>query len=95
MVKFIDETVLKLEKVDTVNFGNTISICQHKAKVLNIGCKQVLMIDKNSKEIIKEFNSATEAAKYINKTVGSVSGTCRGLYKTCGGYIFKYKNNLK
>ena len=42
--------------------------------------------------IIKEFDSARNAGKYLNmKSPGNVTLCCRGKLKTCYGYRWKYK----
>lgn len=42
-------------------------------------------------ELIKEFSSITEAAKYLNtKNVGSISNALHGRQKKSGGYIWKF-----
>ena len=42
--------------------------------------------------IIKEFDSATNAGKYLNmKNPGNDTLCCRGKLKTCYGYRWKYK----
>jgi hypothetical protein len=43
--------------------------------------------------IIKEWNSVTEAFKSLNKTngMGNIHLCCKGKYKTAHGYKWKYK----
>lgn len=46
-------------------------------------------------KIVREYESATSAAKILNKTQGSarqILQTCRGVYKTMFGYKWKFKN---
>lgn len=63
--------------------------------------KGVLMIDKNSDEILASFPSTREAARYLIqlKSLASknesgysthISEVCRGKRKTCQGYKWKY-----
>ena len=54
--------------------------------------KQVLMLDKTTKQILKEFKSVTEAAASINRSQPSLSDALNGKSKTSGGYIWKFKN---
>jgi hypothetical protein len=39
---------------------------------------------------IKEFDSATNAAKEINALSCNVTRTCQGIAKSCKGYLFEY-----
>jgi len=56
--------------------------------------KSVAMIDKNTNEIIKIFNSVTEASNYLNKKSGCsfISQVCNGKKKTAYGYKWEYIN---
>ena len=54
--------------------------------------KPVLQIDKNTKNIINEYNSISEAASAINGHIGNICSVCNGTRKTANGYIWKYKN---
>ena len=42
--------------------------------------------------MIKEFESAIQASQELNLFIQNITSTCRGERKTCGGFIFKYKN---
>ena len=43
--------------------------------------------------LVKEFNTINEAKIFINhKNTGSISNCLRGIYKTSGGFIWKFKN---
>lgn len=53
--------------------------------------KPVLMLDKYTNEVIKEFNSTTEAEQYLNAKGHHISCCCSGKRKTAYGYIWKYK----
>ena len=55
-------------------------------------CKTpVLMLDKFTEEILKEFGSVTEAAYFIGVKQGTLSGCLTGRAKTSGGYKWRYK----
>ena len=41
--------------------------------------------------LLNEFVSASEAARQTGLHAQNISGVCRGLKKTCGGYKWKYK----
>lgn len=53
--------------------------------------KTVLMIDKNTNEILREFNSTTEAELSLNAKGHHVSCCCNSKRKTAYGYKWKYK----
>jgi hypothetical protein len=49
------------------------------------------MIDKNTNEILKEFNSTTEAETFLNAKGHHVSCCCNHKRKTAYGYKWRYK----
>ena len=53
-------------------------------------CKKVIQINKDTKEIIKIYNSIIEASKELKINRTGISNCCSGRYKTSGGYIWKY-----
>lgn len=70
---------------DGMSFGNQTSFDGQHAK-------KVIAIDKFG-SYHKEFNSAKEAAAYINKH--NISSALKGLTKKAGGYIWIYKDVYK
>ena len=74
-----------------VNFGN------HKIKVSNTQknrkdlSKPIIQIDLEG-NIINQYPSIKEAARYNNLFHSNISKVLLGKNKTCGGYIWKYKN---
>lgn len=54
--------------------------------------KSVLMLDKNTYKILKEFNSVTEAAAFIKVKQPTLSGCLLGHSQTSGGFRWKYKS---
>ena len=57
--------------------------------------KRAIMLDKNTLEIIKIFDSITAATNFLNKNqkAGSaISQVCKGNRKTAYGYKWKYEN---
>ena len=59
---------------------------------INQQVKPILMCDKNTGEILKEFISTEEAARFLGKDRGANIASCaRGKGKTAYGYIWKYK----
>jgi group I intron endonuclease len=61
-------------------------------KISKSRSKQVIQLDKNN-QIINTFLSVKEASKYIKVHEINMRLHIGGKYKTCRGYIFKYKNN--
>lgn len=53
----------------------------------------VLQFDVNGK-FIAEYESATLAAKTVGTSQSGITKCCQGHYKTCMGYVFKYKNKV-
>ena len=62
------------------------------------------MLDKHTKQVIKNFSSTREAARFLinkkglkpcneNGYSGHISEVCRGKRKSCLGYSWKYENN--
>ena len=52
--------------------------------------RKVLQLNKNTDELIKEWNSAKEAAETIGCDVSNIRTVCRGKQKTAKGYKWKY-----
>ena len=52
--------------------------------------RKVAQIDKNSNEIIKIWDSLTEASKEINIDVATIQNVCAQRKRTAGGFIWKY-----
>jgi hypothetical protein len=48
-----------------------------------------------SNEFVNEWESATEAAKKMNTSQGSISRTCRGERQKCHGYKWMYKEDYE
>lgn len=72
------------------NYGKSPSK-EQKDKIVMSLSKTVLMIDKNTNEILREFNSTTEAELSLNAKGHHVSCCCNSKRKTAYGYKWKYK----
>lgn len=70
---------------------NTHRTKEYKQRISKALSKPVLMLDKNIGDIIREFNSTTEAEKYLNAKGHHISCCCRNKRKTAYGYKWKYK----
>lgn len=53
--------------------------------------KPVLMIDKTTGNVIKEFESVREAGRQMKTSSSGISAVCLGKQKTAAGYIWKHK----
>lgn len=51
--------------------------------------KKVLQFNKNE-ELIKKWESLGKAHKFTKISYGSIVRCCEGIYKTAGGYIWRY-----
>ena len=54
--------------------------------------KEVVQIKDD--EIISEFESVSDAARKTNIIRSSITYCCKGKFKSAGGFIWKYKNNI-
>lgn len=58
-------------------------------------CRAVLKIDLNTKEIISEYSSISEATRENNmKTSSNIRAVCKGLRNHAGGYGWKYREEV-
>jgi len=55
--------------------------------------KKVLQYDLSG-NLIKEWSSLSELGSKLNINKSNVANCCRGIAKTCVGYIWKYANNI-
>lgn len=53
--------------------------------------KPIYKLDKNN-NVLKEYNSISEASQKENLNLNAISHCLTGRSKTCGGFIWKYKN---
>ena len=66
---------------------NTIHAYKNKLSKIQ---KEVVQLDKNN-NIICIYNSIREAERLCNLDGSTISKVCKGKNKTCGGYIWRYK----
>ena len=60
----------------------------------NVHGRPVIQYDKNGKKIA-EYNTCTEAAKAVGVFRNNISIAAKGRIPSAGGYIWKYKDQLK
>ena len=61
----------------------------HKGKIY-ANTKPILQFSKNG-ELIAEYSSIHEASRQTGCNASHICSCCKGKYKSCGGYIWKYK----
>jgi hypothetical protein len=77
----------------TDNKATNLEWCDRRYNVRYSQAKSVLMIDKETKQVLKEFNSIIDAEKYFKaKSRGSITKCCQYKSKYAYGYIWRYKN---
>ena len=64
---------------------------RNKPQTLSVRARGVIQYDKNGKEI-QHFVSLTDASEKTGILHTSISACCRGLYKTSGGFSWKYSD---
>lgn len=60
----------------------------------NKGNKPIYQINKDTNEILRTWNSLTEAARFFNISISSISKCCRKRTVTCGGYKWSYVDEV-
>lgn len=96
--KIVQQTGLNVETVRSYLNKNNINHEDIRIRA-NQAIKQaksipVLQFDKNG-NFIQEWSSAKEAGKQLNLNDRNIRSVCSGLRKTCGNYIWKYKEKNK
>ena len=87
----------EINHIDEDKTNNKISNLEWCSRIYNVNygnrtlktTKKVKQYDLN-KNYIKTWNSMSEAAQKLKIHVSGISGCCKGINKTCGGYIWKY-----
>lgn len=68
---------------------------EHKKKISETRQrKTVFQIDKNTNVVIAEFPSTKEIQRQLGFNSANISMCCNGKKKTCGGFIWKYKESV-
>lgn len=80
-------------KISLAHRGKIISN-YHAARISESNSKPVLQIDPDTEEIINEFSSSRDAARYFGCDPSSISGAIRGKTKTCQSFIWKLKSEV-
>jgi hypothetical protein len=57
-------------------------------------CKRVEAVNITTGIVEHEFRSAVEAGKFLNRTPATVANACRGLKKSCAGYLVRYVEDV-
>lgn len=53
--------------------------------------KEIIQIDTTTNKVLNTYYSTSSAAKAVNGNRTNISRTCKGMYKTYKGYIWKFK----
>ncbi len=83
-------TKLKLHQ-KTIACLQKQGIVVEKKIIQKVNSKKVIQIDIKTNKIKNTYNSITEAAKSCGLQQKGISGCCMEKQKTCGGFIWKYK----
>ena len=80
---------------DSVSFIVHLFLTDENIKQINLNfkSKSVAMLDKNTLQILRTFNSASDAARFLHKdrsANGHIIAVCKGKRKTAYGYHWKY-----
>jgi hypothetical protein len=95
-----DEVINHIDGNKTNNCINNLERCTQRKNVkeaIRLGLqvpyneKCVVQYDKNN-NFIKEWKSISEAQRKLN--IFNIGACCRKLYKTAGGYIWKFKEDI-
>ena len=77
-------------KISEARIGITLSE-EHKKKISqSMGVNGILQFSKDG-ELIAEYSSIHEAERQTGCNQGNICNCCKGRLKTCGGYIWRYK----
>lgn len=57
----------------------------------HVKCRKITQQFDNNMNLIKEFNSLTEASKSTGIAIQNISASCLGKTKESGGFIWRYK----
>lgn len=93
-IKKGSKPIRRLSEVEYLEFKNKHSEWAKSSEWVNKMKKAVLMLNKETGEIIREFDSAVEAAIFLgrkNKQV-NISYVCLGKRKSAFGYKWLFKN---
>ena len=63
-------------------------------KLANIASRKPILQYTNNGEFIKEWGSIKDASTKLNLFATSITAVCKGKVKTCGGFVFRYVNEL-
>ena len=84
------------KRVENLEWCNQKENMQHAWKnyccvnVLKAKKKKVNQYNKDTNSLIKQWESLTEASKNLNIDLTGINKCCRGVFKTAGGYKWRY-----
>lgn len=86
------ETKDKISKSNKGNNRNSLEFLQEIRKNASLANSKPVIQFSLTNKFIKEFKSATEAANLLNLNPRLIGKCCRGVIKTSGGFIWKFKD---
>lgn len=85
-----DKTDNRLENLSLMSHKDNINWGTRTERMAKSKSKSVFQYDLNG-NLIKEFPSTIEVERQLGFSQGNISLCCTGKYKTCGGFIWKFK----
>ncbi len=74
--------------------GLKTGVCTGKFGKDNPSSKPLCQMDKNTMEVLNDFDSVHDVYRKLGFAVTNIAAACRGSQYTSHGYIWKYKNEL-
>lgn len=84
------DTINHKDEVKTNNAASNLEWLSRADNIIYSRAHQVQMFDKSSGQLLATFSSTHEANRVTGIAQQSISACCRGVYKSAGGFIWKY-----
>lgn len=89
VVAFYKQETEQVKQIKKQRKSNMIYLNQNKINLLKK--KPVLQLNKETLQIIQEFDSALDAGKFLNKAPTAITKVCKGKSNYAYGFKWKYK----
>lgn len=73
---------------ENANYGTRCKRIAEKTRI------KICQYDINMR-FMREWSSLTQASKHLGIPISHISQVCRGERKTCGGYVWRYRKDVK
>lgn len=92
MINHKDENRLnnRVENLEWVTPKENMNYGTRNEKISKAISKPIIQLDLQN-NFIREWDSMTSINLELNINQGNITNCCKGRYKTCGGFIWKYK----